>query len=92
MCQPCEAARCHALRRGDTHTHTHVHARAHAHARTTHTHARAPSPQGPYRAAFEKLFGLLEDSGWALLGEDEDASDLPDPDALLPSLGYGGAP
>jgi len=43
---------------------------------------------GSYLTAFEKLYALLEESGWKLRHEDADASSDDDAEALpLPSVG-----
>lgn len=51
--------------------------------------------QGVYQAACLKMFGLLEDSGWALNKEGEDDTDMPQDDENtlpdVPTLGsYSG--
>lgn len=51
--------------------------------------------QGVYQAACLKMFGLLEDSGWALNKEGEDDTDMPQDDGNtlpdVPTLGsYSG--
>ena len=43
--------------------------------------------QGVYQAACLKMFGLLEDSGWALNKEGEDDTDMPqDAENTLPDV------
>lgn len=43
--------------------------------------------QGMYKDAFEKIFSVLEDSGWLLREEGEEGEEGPVPDELLPSVG-----
>ena len=42
--------------------------------------------QGVYEAACLKMFGLLEDSGWALNKEGEEATDRPQDENPLPDV------
>lgn len=42
--------------------------------------------QGIYQAACLKMFGLLEDSGWALNKEGEEGTDMPQDENPLPDV------
>ncbi len=42
--------------------------------------------QGVYEAACLKMFGLLEDSGWALNKEGEEDTDMPQDENPLPDV------
>ena len=42
--------------------------------------------QGVYKAACLKMFGLLEDSGWALNKEGEEGTDRPQDENPLPDV------
>ncbi len=42
--------------------------------------------QGVYLAACLKMFGLLEDSGWALNKEGEDDTEMPQDENPLPDV------
>ena len=42
--------------------------------------------QGVYQAACLKMFGLLEDSGWALKREGEEDTDAPQDESPLPDV------